>query len=1322
MSEKLIELRLYLYDSNKLNGCGTELPNVMIGAKISSCLDDTQDTAEITLNGISTNTPYTPLTKFVAVLSQEGQETQYLHYELRYDLVEKLSMSKDLYKHSLYLANPAISCQKRTCDNFSISYKLKDVRLDSTSYSEKYKNGVIVNNECGKDTRKVIYNNTKGIATFGSDRDSGKTSSNEFIGAKYFTWQHDKGTYYASSDLINIESLNQAIFVSSSKITTSIAEKCKEWVKKTGNTMKFQIMDYDSSNSIYGSGAPYEEYFEPVNQIFHSGQNVKNLDFEYHVPKCLAWLSDSYNNEVDVTAANTYTTIDSESPYQGGTKTNMVIMPTVTIMKDTNLSTGESTGTTIYSYYGASSQESHSGNNVDLPYFLDKKSVVLTTTHYLKYSPTWNMLNNFLVGFDILSYGSYANNKILTPIFLDGSNWSTATEYKITFTPQHNHKYQFTTRPYFGVNGVDRYCFMPTNDEGHTLEKTLYNGTALNSGEIMTQWHYYRGDNDSNYLNNVKNTEQGFTYQFEISFYNINSEPQLLMLKSQGDIPTCYDLFRKAQIATKPILFSNTANEWNMLDNNKLPYVISNETKIRLLSQKVIEDKYYNKNLWEMFMQIGKYVHAKPYIRFYQNKYELLFKDYGIAEQSSKKATSNSIFSNYNIESYISSLDSYIENYFEYGNEIEEYIRPTDNDGTSICTNDNAILKTKYPIEEIVYLGVKAKNNTSISDSAWANITDYIYEHNIYKCLNILQVVNDISYHHFKGNSIYYHLGETSIQGFQYCEPSTSTKPYAIKRILAEALGESADNIQINDYIFLIRYRTKDDVRFKTFKPDLRKFMYSSDTDNYPTQTQFNNQSDKIVDSAKYGNNVYGTLLRSGNQELEYQEYVTDIDSIKDSGELYNISDNLYYVSKNTYAIYPTYVACEVNYTKDFNKLSDIIGIDSAPRFYEIPEDGSIKRNISFDRIFIIGVYGDTDYYYNKYYDIKNFGDIEVLRRIYNNEVWKYCVIDFKGATKNYNTDTNDFHSNVCVPCNEYATANTLTLECDMADNYGAGERQIDVTDYESTYVNSSWIIPILQRFKIGYEIGEVGSVTERKSIQYCDVYGKADLISFIFIEDIQGYIKVEGETLNQLYTGYLELPNADTTTLIDNLWTSTKYTGAGYYVNPKPIGTISQVGSTTSSPTQIYYVLDKDARETIGINYSIHLTTKSDQFVLSNNVFRRKKAKDGTYISRYRWLFLDTEINKYERETINTTTLIGENDAVKGNDSELITTTSGTGGRIFNKLVPITNGIDLSQVKSIAFGYYADNQYYFIIARNVTGLSNTEKAKYWYFDKLSKD
>lgn len=1307
MEEKLIELRVYLYDETKLNGLGTELKNVMIGAKISSCLDDTQDTAEITLNGISNSIPYTPLTKFVVVLSQDGCETQYLHYELRYDLVEKLSMSANLYKHSLFLANPAISCQKRTCDNFSISYRLKDVRLDNSSYSDSYKTEVALDNLNGKNTTVCIYKNSLGKAVYGSDRDFSKTSYNEANGAKYFTWHNSvDGSYLSESDLVDPYKLNQAIFINSSKITTNIAKKCKEWIDKLGADFKFQIMDYDSSNSIYGSGSTYENYFEEVDKSFHKDNSISNKTFKYTPPVCLMWQSDCYNQEITTTSdyAITY-----KSPYKASAyNSHMFVVPTITQIIETNLSTLEETTIAEFkTILNGAFQDKASCKSVDIPYYLDKRSVIKATTSYLKYQPDWIQNRYVLLGFDELTYGDYAKNSIITPIFLDVNNGGSQIMTTFEFEPKANCKYRFITKPYFGTNGVDRYCFMPTDNSGDTIEKTIYNGTALNDNEIITQWRYERKNNEFD-LTSVKNNQDAYQYVYEVSFYDISSEPQLLMLKSQSSIPTCYDLFIKSQLAHQPLYYNTSSDKWGKVFTERLPYVVSDGTKALLQSQQVIEDKYYNKNLWEMFMQIGKYIHAKPYIRFYQGKYELAFKQYGIAERSSKKATTNSIFSNYNIESYISSLDSYIENYFEYGNEVEEYIRPTDNDGSSICTNDNAMLKTKYPIEEITYLGF---HSTTSNVNTWYDITDYIYEHNIYKCLNILENSNSVIYYHFKGNSIYYHLGEKSIQGFQYCEPNTSgedVKPYAIKRIIGALLKKSADTIQINDYVFYIKYRTKDDVRFKTFKPDLRKFMVSSSTDNFPVQTQFNNQSDKVVDSSKYGNNVYGTLLRSGNMELEYQEYITNIDTIKDSGELYSINNNLYYIAKSTYAIYPTYVDCQINYTKDFNKLSEIIGIDSAPRFYEIPEDGSIKRNISFDRIFSVCLNED-------YNQIKNVGDLESLRRIYNNVVWKYCVIDYRGAYKSYNSETNDFHSNILVPCTEYATANTLTLECDMADNYGAGDRQIDVSsEYQKTYMESSWIIPILNRLNVSYKIDDVGTITERQSVQYCDVYGKADLISFIFLQDIKGYTQDSTTYKIVPYDGYLNLPYGDTNTLLHNLYAKSTSTN-NYYVNQKVCGTITQNSSSTKI-AQHYYVLDKDARETIGINYSMHLCTGSDQFVLSNNVFRRKRDKSGNDITKYKWFFLSEEVNKYERNTLQASHVLATTDATKDIYGNYI-------DYYYQALTPNVSGVDLSKVRSIAFGYYADNQYYFIIARNVP-INNTDdnKATKWYFRKINSN
>ncbi len=1295
MEENLFELRLYLYDSTKLNGLGTELQNVMIGSKISSCLDDTLDTAEITLNGITTKDPYKPLTKFVAVLTQGGLNPQYFHYELRYDLVEKLSMSENLYRHTLSLGNPAISCQKRTCDNFAISYRLKDVTLDVSTFDDKYINKVALEDNNGALNTNALYPRLlDNKYAFGSSRDFGSTSYNEFIGGKYINWQRKQvgatSHIIASNDMTDLDKLTQNVLINSSKMTSDDAQKYVDWLKKSGISSKMQIFDYDSTNKVYGVGSTYEKYFESVPNNLE--EFVSNGKFKYKIPYCMMWLSDSYNNEITTSSLSS---ISYKYPYEYSLSNRLVLLPTITTITATNLSTNGQTTTIIKNIYGKDYQKANGFQSVDFPYYLDVKSVASATTGWRKYyCNDLDLESMVLVGFDEMNYGDYANNKIITPIYLKAEE-SNVTEF-VEFTPQANYTYTISTRAYFGENGVDRYCFIPTDDMASSIKETLYNGSGLANNTMMNAWHYRR-ENQSNYMQfNIKK-ETDFDYIYEITFVDSKTPETLKILKSQKSVPNCYDLFLKSQIASSTIKYYGDTT-WENIPNKYLPYVISNETRNKLTSQQIIEDKYYNKNLWEMFMQIGKYIHAKPYIKFYDNKYELAFKDYGISEQSSKEATQNSIFSSYNVESYISSLDNYLENYFEYGNELEEYLRPTDNDGSSICTNDNCVLKTKYPIEEITYLGVALSGTTS---PTFKDITDYIYEYNVYKCLNVLRGNDYYSYAHYKGNSIYYHLGERSVEGFQYCEPTASgVNPYAIKRIIAEAFSiKSADSIQINDYCFYIKYRTKDDTRFKTFKPDIRKFMKSSSTDQYPIQTQFNNQSDKIVDSQKYGNNVYGTLLRSGNEDLEYQEYITDISLLKDSGELYNVNDNLYYVSKVTYAIYPTYINSQVNYTKDFNKLSEIIGIDSSPRFYEIPEDSSIKRNISVDRLFCVGTS-------KLYTEITNVADKSALERMYNNVTYKYCSVDFYGAKKSYNTETNDYHTNVCVPCVEYATANTLTLECDMEDNFGAGDQQLDVSEaYKQNYMASSWILPILSIYKVAYSIGDTGTVTERKSIQYCDMYGKADLVSFIFFEDIKGY-SYDSEKGTWSYNNlYLNLPNGNTNAALNNLFKTQSKTN---YVNNYMLGTLKSLTSTSSSYDVFKYVLDKDARETIGINFNIHLVTGSDNFVLSNNVFRKKKDKDGNNITSYYWYYLSEEVNKFERTTINQNAILAKASCAKY-DKSLISP--------YMDMRPvIPTGLDLSQVNAIAFGYECDGNAHFIIARNVTGLTDASKKSYWYF------
>ena len=1285
MSESLIKLRVYKYSSTALNGCGEELDKVMVGGKITSCLDDTLDTAEISLNGVSESEPYKPLTKFVVALEQDNQDTQYFHYELRYDNVEKLSMSDNLYKHTLYLGNPAISCQKRTCDNFAISYRLKDVRLDKTVIDEGFsqKTNIVKNR---KNVNQGRYLNT--TYNFGSTDTT--YQEHRIQTGKWLKWVHNSVENYKITDnaLTDLENLNYLFFIDNGQLTEELCEKFKSNYSTTRS--KFQIFNYDSSNKYYGEGKTYNTYFESVPTTLNSSTHTTKK-FHYVVPQLCAYTSKTNDTMIDQVDTNTLINIPSSNEKVDSGYSNLVLMPTKTTIKIINLTTKEEQQVT---YSSSPSNLYGQVNSLDNPKILwsfannGKQGLGVATEN-----PITDLKSNIIVGYDFIQAKS-GNIKTLAPIFMEISNTPTNQTIDINILP--GYKYEITTKADFG-DTWNRYTYRRVDSE--TFEKVKYTGSTLGVGELMNSMYFYGWNVDgSNELLTEKVNANDYEYSFNFCVYNITDQAPLAVLKSQSSIPNCYDLFKKAQISSKAINYSSSKTyEENIKDS--CPYIVSEETRLKLESQNIIEDKYYNKNLWEMFMQIGKYIHAKPYIRFYQDKYELKFKNYGISEKSTKKATTNSLFSNNNIENYISSLDSYLENYFEYGNEVEEYLKPTDNDGSSVCTNDNAVLKTKYPIMEITGFYVALK-----TDFTWKDITDYIYEYNIYKLLSALgkaDVTSATTYYHFKGNSVYYHLNGTQIQGLQNVEPSANNdNPYAIKRIIGEVMGTDSDkisSIQVNDYIFKITYRTKDDVRFKTFKPDLRKFMLNASNDNYPMQSQFSNQSDKVVDSNKYGNNAYGTLLRSGNDTLDYQEYITDISQLKDSGELYDLG-NQYYVAKNTMVVYPTYVECEVEYSKDYNKLSEIIGIDSAPRFYEIAEDGSIKRNICVDKFYQVGTQAETDS--SNYITIQEYRVLDkICLDIKGNYDYKYCLVHFSGANKQYNTDTNSFSSYVIVPCVEYATGNTLTLECDMEDNFGAGENQKDISsEYANMYYNSSWLIPILKSLGVvAKDKLYSGTLTQRQSVQYCDVYGKADLLSFAFLKDIISDNKTSYST---------NLPNGDKDVLtIKNKDSS--------YVNKYPLGLITNNNGSVSEKS---IVLEKDCRETIGINYNTHILTESDRFVLSNTLFKKKSLAYGSSNIYWYIYYFDTEINKMERKALES---LGAPiySYYKGISPIAY---SSVEKQVSVSLKDVGVNIDeiLEKTKCIALGYYDGGIRYFVIARNVNGLTNSEKIATWYFTK----
>lgn len=1324
--EELFNISLYLYDSSKENGLGTEIPNVLIGGKITTCLDDTLDTAEISVNLSDRKAPYKPLTKMVLVLSK-GTNAKYFHYEVRSDLVEKESKTEEKYKHTLFLGNPAISCQKRTCDNFSISYRLQDVTLEADKFSDSLVVNPSINGSVASNDKYYLPNSGYALVDECETFNNGpqvksavvQRMSKVFEWAQY-DWTHDIKLY--NSKLIktdyrlaattnfktNLENMHYYSLYdkASGGLNQDTIDRINKWMYAYHSDKKIQVVNYQSGKN----------YSTTINDqtvsYFEKNTVVSGSTMSFVVPQLLAYNSIPNHGNTNIDK--------SESDY--------VMLPTLTTIRKTNKTTGETTITYYVSAYGTQNKNTLTEGCYKWRKNSSSPTNAMVYSTYLKneYMSTNKFIDSISNNAIVTSMFSYTNpttgkvDVVHAPVYINAYETFSKCNNVIDITIEDNYLYEIEVKGYFGeqnqpenYNGpkIERYgVYTSTGYQvtSSTLNCELVNVSSMLVDNFITAAEFtqvtYNTSNSKTNATYYSTKVSGDDFKWTMAFETINTEVggKISILKQYSTKPTCYDLFMKAQICSQTKTFDK-GDKWTDLAN-KMPYTTDFESEMK--EKTIIEDTYQNKNLWEIFMQIGKYLHAKPYIEFKDDRYNLSFKKYGASEQHTDSATKDSLFSSYDIESYCSSLDNYIENYFEYGNEIEEYIRPTDNDGTSVCSTDNAVFKTKYAIMEIVKFGL-------LKDGVVYDMTDFVYEHNIYKLLPILsksaETIGSSSYSHYRGNSIYYHKYGTQIMGLQYKEPSVnSDKPYAIKQaiytVLANngALGSITDvsKVHINDFMYRIVYRTRDDARFKNFKPDLRKFIRNASNDLYPVQTQFNNQLDKIVDSAKYGNNIYGTLLRSGNEQLNYSEHIEDLASIKESGDLYNINDNLYYVVKNTMVVYPNTIACEIEYSKDYNKLSEIIGIDSEPRFYEIAEDKSIKRNISIDNFFFVSE--ECDAHTNV---VNDYDTVVLWYMAPDNQYYmqpNYVVTKFSNVGSN--TETKDFSKVVITPCICYANGATLTIEWDMQDNFGAGDYQKDVSsEYAALYKNSSYLAQIFSSFGISYSSTGETTFTTASSVQYCDMFGKCDIMNFFFFNSELEYNYAHG-TMPKIkdYSSFIQnMPDIDTNS--EPFLSLASYSVGSYFPEDDYYYNI-YTEKKYFMENNVGYVIDKDARETIGVNVSYHLITSSDRIILANGIWRKKLNENGECATFYLAALRD-EVSKYAKDTIL-------NQIIEYVQIDLSPKPTDT--FYLNFAPKLLTDASLTNAKSIAIIYNVKTlyQFNFVIARNVDGLTLSDKKK----------
>lgn len=1269
----MITTKLYLYDSTKEGYKGEDFSAyIATGDSYTDDISEVLGTAEVTLRGLTQREEFAPSTKFIYEKWDTNVEdpTKTLHLVVQSDLVTQPIISDDTYfVHAISFVEASAIPQGTPVDNISITYKLQDVSLDVATTID-------LNTPATPETNEVVG---KGVYPFGG------VSNGSFFNNR----------------------------------TISTLGKKFEW--------------------------GFADYYD--DSTLNKGQ--------------AEWANITKNKEIETTSSFSIT-IPTLKVYAGKNKTKneydlLGYCSTTTTITKTNLKTGEE------SIVGTWDTHPLANNSVEGVWNSDWAYESLGTNPNDPLERGIITSRFFNIGESVTEVRGFALKQVAK--FEQGTK---PTNRRITFNIDFGYTYTITTRlkSFANFDGITHS--LPPSESYDTNQYPSFLSVSTKK-----QWAI------ASIIENQDINSANLCKSISFSVYQKGQEKEIKF--ASAPTRNAYELFIKAIVNTQQSY--KKINGVFVGETTNLPYYVSEEDKIRLKNTEIVENFYNQKNLWEIFLEIGKYIHSIPKVTFGEDeKFLVSFVALGVPTQYESNTNKVSIQNSRSLESYYSACTSYVTNMIQLGGIIDEWIVPKSSSEDYLVYNDVAELKTSKNIIEIVDMEIKCikedpnigiislGDTKSLVGNKEVGSNGYIFEKNIYQLLDVVETAN-IN----KGLAIYYELGTNVIKGLQYQlpveSPGDTASEYAIKRIIAKVYGVTNTSmiasIKVNNFAFHIKYRTKGNIRVDQTRPDLRKYLLNNKYEKFPQHCQFNNQMDTLIDSIKFGNNVYGKLIRTGNSEYTTIEWVESISDLKNVGELYKLEDgNLYFVATTKNECYPDHIISKITYSKDYNQLSEIIGIPSEPRFYEISEQNEIDRQVSINEYLMLYAYSNNTPKYNEETMSKTPASAKYLSDLLFgvSDFPKYAITIFKSDINNPNF-SNTEQKTICTPLNSYSVGNTLCLNWEMQDNFSAGDSVEESGLYfdKDKPINSSYnkLIPI----------------------QYCDKYGRADLLDFIILSKIENLTKEQIQRMplspirfkfinyaknvtGEIYTGanmvaeLAELPNLseayknkgeyvlvhiptndsyhaylNTSSVYGNTWEHTQITYDDFIALTRQDRLLihkdnvifssqeynyndTEAFSNNISSSSIGLALLKDNREKISINYNLQLLTDSDRFVISSWVWQQNK-------SSLKVVCLNQEVNKLSGETIPLDDIIkDENGNIKAYELKYSYYNISTGTYKWAINIDINKsleGVNMDDVKAIAIISTAiptsstnlDNRY-FVLARNVSGLPNSQKLRYW--------
>lgn len=493
---------------------------------------------------------------------------------------------------------------------------------------------------------------------------------------------------------------------------------------------------------------------------------------------------------------------------------------------------------------------------------------------------------------------------------------------------------------------------------------------------------------------------------------------------------------------------------------------------------KAIADKYKNvpapefyvtrSNLFEALLQVGAFIHAIPRLMWNKETDEpdiITFDELGGNEEYKlpKYCLELGYIAGLGADGYCGNLDSIVENLITTTDIDQGSVTEPDynafkttraEEGNWIISNDTAIILTDFPIYRLLSLEMGYINeNTFVGE-----LIPFVYESAEYAALSAY----DNSFPNSKKFALTYKQGDNKITGLSYKGTDNPISPAYTNPALINILNEigitlTGEARNYKNLAFRVKYIPIITARVKQYKP------YT----DFPLENSLiNNQSANTVETEFYGEHLKGTIARLGNittKETYYFRFPTDMPKV---GQLFR---EQYIVALETR--YETIgITCTLTLTKDYNKLSEYLGLNSNYRLYDVSEKQSVDRYINYSEKCIVGddIPADTSS------SITELGIARFGATFFQQGGNAVSVAITQGYDGNFKTiESPSLHA-----CASFANGNSLAFTFNYLDNYGVGYSSAPIVGYPNQ--NSKVLKPYGDTYGENYYIDlKIGANTK---------------------------------------------------------------------------------------------------------------------------------------------------------------------------------------------------------------------------------------------------